>query len=261
MRRLIVIGLCVLLAACQQSAEVMPTSADPNAVATGFVLTENAPPSGFETVSFPELNANLERLTGWRYEMFFSFDGVFSGTSRQTSASAQASVTYNQVSSARRVIGQIDVDLQDTDAPIRYEGVRLGPDVFLVRDQVCSRNTDDARLLADLDAGSLLGGVQLAVTAAQREVVNGIAVWRYEFLAEDVITPNVILAGDARLLSVNGQLWVSPDYNVVVRYYLTLDVENATIFDQSLPISGLVTLQYDLFDVGTVPNITVPNGC
>lgn len=253
----------LLLASCTQEStpQVLPTLADPEAIATGFVLTENAPPAGFETVSFPNIHDNLQSLAGWRYQMFFAFDGVFARTPRETSASAQAIVTYNQVGSARRVEATIDVDLEDEAEPISFEGVRLGPDVFLVRDGQCASNTDQAELLADLSAGSLLGGIQYATTAVRKEQINGQEVWLYNFLADDMILPNVTVGEDGRILSVLGEIWVAPEYDVVVRYNVTMEVENATIFDQELPISGTISLQYDLFDIGVVPNISVPNGC
>lgn len=263
MKQFSVIWLLVILAACNTLAEppALPTPVDPEALATGFVLTENAPPAGFESVSFPNIDANLEQLAGWRYEMFFAFDGVFAGTPRQTSASAQASVTYNQVGSQRRVVGRFDVDLADEELPIEYEGVQLGPDVFLVRDGICSTNTDEAQLLAaDLSGATLLGGVNSAVSAARTERINGQEVWLYEFLASDLVLPNVQLE-NARLLSAAGQLWIAPEHDVVIRYNLTLEVENATFFTETLPISGTISLQYDLFDIGIVPNISVPNGC
>jgi hypothetical protein len=46
-----------------------------------------------------------------------------------------------------------------------------------------------------------------------------------------------------------------------MRYYLTMDVENVTLFSSTLPVTGTLTLQYDLYDVGIVPNISVPFGC
>ncbi|MGJ3240372.1 MAG: hypothetical protein ACFE0Q_16815 [Anaerolineae bacterium] len=260
---LLSISLLLLLAGCDttQNIPVLPTLAEPDAIATGFVLTENAPPAGFDTVSFPTIDANLPQLAGWRYEMFFAFEGVFARTPRTVSASTQAIISYNQVGSARRVEALLDNDLEGLADPLSFEGVRLGPDAFLVRDGRCAVNTPDAELLADLSAGSLLGGVDLATSVARSERINGQEVWLYNFLADDLLLPNVQIGEDGRLLSLVGELWVAPEHNVVVRYNATLEVENATILDQSLPISGTINLQYNLFDIGDVPNINVPNGC
>lgn len=263
MRRLWVMFVILIIAGCNQTAnsDVLPTLAHPDAIGTAIVLTENAPPSGFDTVSFPSIDDNLKDLSGWRYEMFFSFEGVFARTPRETGASTQANVSYNQVSSAQRVQATIDVDLEDTSDPILFEGVRHGLDTFLVRDERCTSNTPESELLADLSAGSILGGVQEAVSAVRPEQVNGEDVWLYNFLVEDMILPNVSLSESGRILSMIGELWVAPEHNVVMRYNVTLEVENATIFDGSLPVSGTISMQYNLFDIGVVPNISVPNGC
>ncbi|GAB5494045.1 MAG: hypothetical protein Phog2KO_42600 [Phototrophicaceae bacterium] len=264
MKKIVLITIIFILSACTQqdsTPQVLPTLAEPDAIATGFVLTENAPPAGFETVSFPSIDANLELLSGWRYQMFFSFNGVFARTPRQTSASTQAVVTYNQVASARRVEAVIDVDLEDQTEPILFEGVRQGPNTFLLRDGQCASNTDQSTLLADLSAGNLLGGVHLATNAFRKEQINGQEVWLYNFLADDLILPNVRVGEEGRILSVIGEVWVAPEYNVIIRYNVTMEVENALIFDQELPISGTISLQYDLSEIGVVPNISIPNGC
>lgn len=263
MRRLWLLVTILALAGCNQAtnSDVLPTLANPDAIGTAIVLTENAPPSGFDTVSFPSIDDNLRDLPGWRYEMFFSFDGVFARTPRETGASTQATVNYDQVGSAQRVQASIDVDLEDTSEAILFEGVRLGPDTFLVRDERCTSNTPEAELLADLSAGSILGGVQDAVSAVRREQINGEEVWLYQFLVEDMILPNVSITETGRILSMIGELWVAPEHNVVMRYNVTLEVENATIFDGTLPISGTISMQYNLFDIGVIPNISVPNGC
>lgn len=255
--------IVLLLVGCQQTAitDPLPTVAEPSSLATSISLTENAPPEGYETVSFPRIDANTERLSGWRAEMFFQLEGVFARTSRETTASTQASITYDQVGSARRVVAVRDLSLADDAAPLALEAVRLGEDTFLVRDDRCATNVPDGELLADLSAGDLLGGVQSATSAARTEMINGEQVWLYRFLPEDLVLPNITLGEDGRLLSVSGDMWVSPTHDAVVRFNLTLEVENATIFEQDLPISGTISMQYDLYEIGTVPNLSIPNGC
>ncbi|MEL6309610.1 MAG: hypothetical protein AAFV98_11000 [Chloroflexota bacterium] len=252
-----------ILTSCQQAPDMdaLPTLADPESLATAIVLTENAPPAGYETVSFPRLDDNTQALAGWRAEMFFQLEGAFARTTRETSASTNATITYDQVGSARRVIATRDLNLAEEAEPLSLEAVRLGEDTFLVREGRCASNVPDGDLLADLSAGDLLGGVTSATSASQRETINGEEVWLYRFLAEDLVLPNITLGEDARLLSAQGDLWVAPEHDVVVRFNLTLVVENATIFDQDLPISGTISMQYDLYDIGTVPNLSIPNGC
>jgi len=40
-----------------------------------------------------------------------------------------------------------------------------------------------------------------------------------------------------------------------------LSIENARLLSNDLPVTGQLLLQYDLYDIGNVPNITVPFGC
>ena len=263
MRRLNLLSslLLIFLAGCQDTV-IVPTLANPEAVATGFVLTENAPPTGYETVSFPKIDANLEELPGWRYEMEFEFTGRFASTAREASARTRATVTYQQLNSSRRVVATVQQNLQGEGTLIRYEGVRLGQDAFLVRDGNCLSNAgDDAATLADLSAGDFLGGVDQADSAIQKATINGELVWRYAVLPDAMRLPNVGFGENSRILSLDAELWISPEYDAVVRYYATMEVENVTIFDSSAPVSGTVLIRYDLFAIGELPNINVPNGC
>ncbi len=262
LRGLVALWLIGLLSACTADDNPLPTLARPDQLPTDIALTENAPPAGFDSVSFPRIDDNLRALPGWRYEMTLRFDGVFARTPRETHLLTQADVRYNQVASARRVVATVDNDLQGEGDPVQYEAVRLGPDAFLVRDEGCLSNAaQDARLAADLSAGELLGGVQQAETAAQKAVINSEEVWRYAFDERDMVLPNVTFGDGSRILSMTGELWVAPQHNAVVRYYVNLEVENITLLDSALPVSGTLLLRYDLYDVGDVPNISVPFGC
>jgi hypothetical protein len=262
----LLILLVFMLAACNgrrgQRLEDLPTPASIDALATAQVMTQNAPPPGFrESVSFPQVDAGLTELPGWRYLVQLEFDGVFARTPRQTTATASAEVWFNQVGSARRVVVQTSGELIGQTEDTVYEAVRLGPDAFLVRDGVCLDGAvEDAQAAADLRAGTLVGGVEHATPTGVRATLNGEEAWQYTFNPEDLNLPSIRLDNDGRM-SATGELWVAPEHNVVVRFYVNLEVENAFIFDRQLPVSGQVLLRYDLFDIGIVPNIAVPFGC
>jgi hypothetical protein len=261
MRRLFLLIL-LILAGCDRSNNVLPTVVEPNAAGTALMLTEFAPPLGYDTIAVPRLDARTEELAGWRAEMNFSFNGVYARTPRTTAASIQAVVYYDQVGSARRVVATVDNDLEEAAEAIQFEGVQLGTDVFLVRDERCILASEaDAAIIADLSAGDLIGGVQNANVQPEISTINGEEVWLYSFDAADVILPNLTIPADGRILSMNGELWYAPARNVVIRFYLILQVENALLLEQSLPVTGEVIMSYDLFDIGLVPNITQPNGC
>lgn len=257
--------LILLLAGCrerQSGPPQLPTEMDINARATEIILTQNAPPAGFDRISVPRIDANLDDLNGWRYTADVIFDGVFAGTSRRASAETAVEVTYNRIASARRVQARIESNLQQQTEPVQYEAVRLGPDAFLVRDGICLDNADaDADIVADLSAGLLVGGVNVATPAGPPATINGEQVWRYTFATDDLLLPSIGLGEDGEVLSATGELWFSPEHNAVIRYYLDLDVENVTIFGNTAPVSGTVLMRYDVYAIGDEPNLTVPFGC
>lgn len=254
----------LLLAACSsqrgQRPEDLPTPASIEGLATAQFLTQNAPPPGFEgPLSIPEVDANLNALSGWRYIVHLEFDGVFANTPRETSASANAEVWYRQLGTARRVVVSTAGELLGKEGSA-FEAVRLGSDTFLVRDSLCSGGAD-AMTAASLNAGDLVGGVNRAVFGGLRATLNGEEAWRYTFTTADLNLPSIRLADEGSLALTGGELWFAPARNAVVRFYVNLDVSNAIIFDRQLPVTGQVILRYDLYDVGIEPNITIPFGC
>lgn len=257
--------LALLLAGCRQpglNIEDLPTPALPEALATALVLTQNAPPQGFDTVSFPQISANLSRLSGWHATLLVEFRGSFAGTPRETEASTMLEIWHNQVASARRVRIGTAGDLLGLDEPSRYEAVRLGEDVFLVQEGTClSEAGEDAAAAADLNAAGVIGGVQQAAAAGQRAVINGQEVWRYSFAPDDMLLPLVDQGDAGRITALSSELWVAPEHNAVIRYYVTMDVENASVFRSTLPVTGTLIIRYEVFDIGIVPNISVPFGC
>lgn len=264
-----VIGLAgaLLLAGCRgargQDVNTLPTVVqDIDAFATQQIQTQNAPPVGFrESVRFPQIDANLSALPGWRYTVTLEFRGAFSQTPRETSALASAEVWFNQLASARRIVFSTSGELIGQDEAENWEAVRLGPDAFLVQDNTCMSNVEqDAATAADLSAGDLIGGVTRAVPVGQRAVLNGVEAYLYTFTPAEMALPTVEIL-DGGTLTGSGELWVAPQHNAVMRYYATLDVTNARIFGRTLPVDGRVLIRYDLFEVGTAFNIAQPFGC
>jgi hypothetical protein len=260
----------LILASCDrgQSQSGIPTRASIEEIATQVVLTENAPPEGWrDAVSFPQVDAGLRELAGWRYVVTLEFDGVFAGTSRRVTHKSTAQMWFNQLPDAQRVELQVSSELRGQPEEELYEGVRIGPDAYLVRDGVCLSDAgqDALTLMTASSAAGSIGGVMRAVPAAVKGIINGEQVWRYDFTLDDLALAQIELGDNARIYSATGELWVAPEHGVVIRYYLTLDVENAVIFGYSLPVTGTVILRYDLYDIvdsaANAPNISVPFGC
>lgn len=262
--RFSLITISLLMGACgQRVAEVpLPTQVDPALYATAVIMTREAPPVGFDTVAFQAIDANTDRLSGWRATLSMTFDGVFARTTRPATFALEAEIFHNATTNARRVVASLNQTLVEGFVPYSYDAVRLGTDFFLVRDGVCITNApDDARVATELSAGGVLGGVQHATTAYQRATINSQSVWRYAFQPQDLALPMLTAEGETPLLSVVGELWVAPEHNATIRYFLALEVENVRIFGGTLPVSGTLNIRYELHDIGITPNISVPFGC
>lgn len=261
--------LTMILTACGRETIVIPTRIPSiEAVATADFLTSIAPPVGMrEAVSLPRVDDNTVLLSNWRANASFRFEGVFTGTPRILDASTDIKAWYNQTGNRRRVLISGSGELfGDEDFPSR-EGVRVGGDTFLLIDNECYGSADgDAAILADLRIGDILGGVTRAVPAGQQQVLHGQTVWKYDFTLADITLPLLRMSENSAITAMEGELWVAklhPNQTVAIRYYVNLQVENASLrlFESSLPVTGLLQIRYDLYDVGTDPNITPPNGC
>lgn len=263
--RLLMLIVCLIfgLAGCNRGQNIadIPTPASIESLATAKALTAVAPPEGFrDAISFPEVDANLQRLIGGRYLVTLEFNGVFTGTPRATSANATAEVWFNQSGGARRVVVSITGELLGkTD--MSFEGVRLGNDSFLVQNKECLSGGPDAVTAAGLRAGTLVGGAKQAIPAGEKATLNGQEAFKYNFTSVDLNLPSIKLSDGGSAEATGGELWVSPTLNAVIRFYVNLNVKNAVIFDRALPVDGQVIVRYDLYDVGQITNIAVPNGC
>lgn len=257
------LSICLLfLTGCNRGQNIadIPTPASVEGLATAQVLTAVAPPEGFrDSVSFPEVDANLQQLQGGRYLVTLEFNGVFTSTPRTTSATATAEVWFNQSGTRRVVVNIAGELLGETDS--NFEGVRLGSDSFLVKDNTCLSGGPDAVTAAGLRAGTLVGGAKVAIPAGEKATLNGQEAYKYDFTSANLNLPSIKLSDGGTVEATGGELWVAPALNAVIRFYVNLNVTNAIIFDRALPVDGQVIVRYDLYDVGQSTNIAVPNGC
>lgn len=258
--------IVLLLSACEPRLQGdLPTEvpADLDAVATAIRLTENAPPVGFrDGIRVPQLDSATDELAAWRAQITLRFEGFFAGTTRQTRASTTAEIQHTLLGSKRRVVLTVQGDIFEQTEPLVTEGVRLGPDTFFVRANTCTPTTgSEAAAIADLTAADLIGGITFARPDGTKAVINGQPVWRYVFQPDAMLLTNLQTGDGGRVLDSAGELWFAPAQNAVIRFYLTMDVENATLFGSQLPVTGAVIMQYDLLDIGVEQNINVPFGC
>lgn len=266
MQRILLSALLMLMVTACEPRQLTPvpppTVADVEALGTAIVLTQNAPPPPYNVeIRFPQIDDHLQALAGWRYEVRLEFNGVFARTTRPAQATASAEVQFNQLGSARRVVLNTSGELIGQTENNAYEAVRLGPDAFLVREQICQSGTDSAALAADLRAGTLIGGVERAVPVGRQAVINAQPVFAYAVTQDDLVLPSIRLGDGGSVTMASSELWFSAQHNAVIRFWVNLDVRNAFIFDRQLPVDGAVIIRYDLYDIGVAYNINVPFGC
>lgn len=263
--------LAVMLAAAagcrsqrDQSPDTVPTVASLDALATALPLTQNAPPPpwNLEQTGLARIDGGLNNLPGAHYTVQLQFDGSVAETGQAVTASAQADVTLDQLTSARRVLLTTQGELIGQPENSNFEAVRLGGDAYLLRDGVClSGGGADALAAATLSAGDLVGGVVRTTPAGRQAVINGEPVYAYTVNPDDLRLPAVQQGDNSRVTVDSAELWVSPARGAVVRFYVNLSVENVTLLGRPAPVSGTLLLRYDADRLGEPNNISIPFGC
>lgn len=247
-----------------QSPEAVPTVASLDALATALPLTQNAPPApwNLEQTGFDRIDGGLNNLPGAHYTVRLEFDGAIAETGQTVNASAQADVTLDQLTSARRVLLSTQGELIGQPENSSFEAVRLGEDAYLLRDGMClSGGGNDAQAAANLSAGDLIGGVTRTLPAGRQAVINGEPVYAYSVNPGDLRLPAVQQGDNSRVTVDSAELWISPARGAVVRFYVNLSVENVTLLGRPAPVTGTLLLRYDADQLGAPNNISIPFGC
>jgi hypothetical protein len=275
-RRLRLTLLCCLAGATLLACEVVdriqdndepvvaPTVADFAGLQTAQVLTQNAPPPGFSTAAFPEIDDNLRTAVYSRVLITLNFDGAYSNPTAEDPSQVQSNMRIeiwnDEFNVARHVRIEFLGDVFSGEST-NLDIVRLSNQYFMLNPNgVCV--TDEAQIadIANIRAGQLIGGVSLAQpTGRPSEVINNYPAWQYGFSPENLTYPAVQTANELDILT--GELWVAPEYNVAVRFTVEMNVRDAVLLFGARPVTGRLVYQYNVFDIGVQPNISVPNGC
>ncbi|MHB8624687.1 MAG: hypothetical protein ACYDBJ_06425 [Aggregatilineales bacterium] len=245
----------------------LPTASSISMQQTAVVLTQNAPPPGFQgTISFPQIDAHLSDQPAWDATVQMAFDGVRAddppGNQRPATGTLNVQLFHDELTSARRVLFNAEGAAFGLTDARQLEAVRLGNDYYLVTQGVCGKVTDaSSRQVADLSAGGLLGGVGHATPTGARQEMNGLPSWEYIFKSDSVSVPLAHLQPNGSVTVAAGSLWVAPSANAVVRFTLTVNVQNVTLLNATQPVTGQLRETYTLGTVGQLHNISIPFGC
>ena len=262
-RLLACLFIAVLAAGCLPEPKPIPTVTTLEMLRTAQYLTQNAPPPGFERgVQFPRIDDSLSNIPSWHYIVSLSFDGVYAGSEEKAKGMISAEIFSNELSGERRVLLKASgAVFGSTERDV--EGVRISNDYYLVdQNKVCTKVNDSEaeKKVADLSAGSLVGGVKNATPTGERKAISNFKIWEYTFLPEDVVLPAFDLSKSGKFTIAAGDLWVSPADKAVYEYNITLNVENA-VLQGDRPLTGQIRAAYQLLETGTAYNIAIPYGC
>lgn len=244
----------------------LPTTSSIEMALTAEVLTQNAPPPGFEEVEFAPIDRQLERLPHWHYIVSLSFEGVIADTRKTTTGTISAEVFSNELVGERRVVIRAFGDAFAGDTTRNVEGVRLANKFYFVdQNGTCSEVTEDPnrRRVAELTAGGLIGGIRAAKHTPTRRQVGDLTVYQYLFLPGDVDPPGMEMTQGGGVTIASGELWVAPSLGVVRDYALTLEIRTVIIpiIKGNEQLTGTVRASYQLVEVNTPYNIAIPFGC
>ncbi|MEP7287565.1 MAG: hypothetical protein ABI947_17540 [Chloroflexota bacterium] len=261
-RSLICLAACLFAASCT-TPPPLPTVSSFEMAQTAQHLTQNAPPPGFDqSVQFPKIDNNLGDQTNWRYTLSLSFEGVFTGSTTPAKGQIDAEVFSNEQAGERRVLLKASGAAFGLTENRNVEGVRIRNDYYVVNaNKVCTKiDQPDSGQVANLAAGSLIGGVKSATPLGQRKTENKVDLWEYTFTPDNVIPPTMQLGTGGKYSIVAGDMWVEPSAKAVWQYSITLNVENATL-QGDRPVTGQLHAAYQLVETGVQYNIAIPYGC
>jgi hypothetical protein len=260
-RFLYLLPILFVLVGCRgdDSDLITPTLTNPDLAKTELAKTP-APP-GFEVVHFDPIDLNRDLLPSWHFQVVVEFTGQYTNTGEDAASRLTMDVWENSVNRTRRVLLDFSGQALSGNLSTRVEAARFENDFYIIDSSgICTQNNDAAREIANLDAGEVLGGVTVALPSGLAMDINGYQGFQYLF-AEENLTLDIFRETPSALNPTGGEIWVLPEYNVVGRFGVALDLHNARILFGEEPVTGTLRYTYDLLEIGGDIQIALPNGC
>ncbi len=229
---------------------------------TSLPFTQNAPPEGFDTVAFPEIDDNLLTAVYSRFEVNVTFEGFYSDTSEPVEGFMRLEARNDDFNVARQINIEFLGDVFSGEAS-NLDVVRLNNQYYMINPNgVCITDEGQVAELANIRAGQLIGGVEFAQPSSHVENINGVQAWQYGFDEQFINPPAIQFEGENNELDfLSGAVWVSPEHNIVIRYTVEMNVHRAILLFGEREVTGRIRYQYDVYDIGLQPAISIPNGC
>lgn len=260
----------LLLAACDRilgegEPIVIPTEANVTYedLQTALPYTQNAPPPGFESLSFSAIDDNLNNTVYSRLVINATFSGFYADT-REAAPDASVQIEiWNDELNVRRHVRLNFIGDVFSGGSTYLDVVRLANDYYMIDSNgVCITEPEQVAPFATLTAGQLIGGVDFAQPSGRKDLINDVVAWQYGFDRQFINQPYLQLTESISALDyLTGEIWFSPENQVVVRYTIEMNVNRAILFFGERPVTGRLRYQYDVYDIGQPPNISIPNGC
>lgn len=254
----------VLLSACHRGSDedvvALPTPANPDAIRTAIVKTQNAPPTGFESIAFNPIDFHRDSLPSAYFEVTLTFTGQYTETGEDAASSLVMEVWENNLLRQRRVVLRF-LGQALSGGVTRLEAVRFENDFYILDgNNICTKNNQAAQEIGNLMAGRLVGGFTLAIPSGRVGDANGFPSYQYEFAKQDLVL-NIFRETPSAVEIVGGEAWFLPEQDVIVRFGVSMNVHNAKILFGEVPVTGGLRYEYNLLDIGSETPITLPNGC
>ena len=258
----------MILAACDtilgDDAEPSPTIFDQSfeEYQTSLPYTLNAPTPGFESVSFPEIDDNLPSISYSKFEVTVTFDGFYTDTSEPVNGFMKLTAWNDEFTEARQIQIEFLGDVFSGGAS-NLDVVRIVNQYYMINPNgVCITDAGQVSELANIRAGQLLGGIEFAQPTSNVEEIDGIQAWQYGFDEQFINPPAIQFESENDEIDyLSGAVWVSPEYNIVMRYTVEMNVHRAILLSGERPVTGRMRYQYDVDILDEPPSISIPNQC
>lgn len=258
----------MLLAACDSilgdNAEPSPTIFDQSfeEYQTSLPFTVNAPTPGFESVSFPEIDDNLPTVSYTKFDVTVTFDGYYTDTSEPVNGYMRLTAWNDEFNGSRQIQIEFEGDVFSGGAS-NLDVVRIVNQYYMINPNgVCITDPGQVSELANIRAGQLIGGIEYAEPTSNVEEIDGIQTWQYGFDEQFINPPAIQFEGENNEIDyLAGAIWVSPEYNIVMRYTVEMNVHRATLLFGERPVTGRILYQYDVDVLEEPPAISIPNRC